>query len=35
MCGKKIEFFVDYDESSQLSKNFHYDALKSLKMLWF
>ena len=33
MCGKKIEFFVNYDECLQQSKKFHYEALKTLKML--
>ena len=35
MCGKKIKFFVNYDKWSEQSRNLHYEALKTLKMLWF
>ena len=31
----KKKFFVNYDKWSQQSKNFHYEALKTLKTLWF
>ena len=32
---KKIEFFVNYDKSSQWSKTFPDDSINSLKVLWF
>ena len=35
MCGKKKKFFVNYDKWSEQSRNLHYEALKTLKMLWF
>ena len=32
---EKFKFFVNYDKWLQQSRNFHYEALKTLKMLWF
>ena len=32
---KKKKFFVNYDKWSEQSRNLHYEALKTLKMLWF
>ena len=35
ICMKeKCKFFVNYDKWLQRSRNFHYEALETLKMLW-
>lgn len=33
--NKKSKFFVNYDKWSRCSRNAHYGALKTVKMLWF
>ena len=36
MCvEEKFKFFINDDKWPQQSRNFHYEALETLKMLWF